>query len=81
MQTALLTRSCTVFAGRRTLLRIRTMSASNSDLLINQSRYSWLKELGLEADNPGVFDGSWHANGQVKKQDCPIANAIFVLFG
>ena len=49
-------------------LRLRAMSSSarNADLLINQPEYSWLKELGLESDNPGVFDGSWHANGQVE---------------
>ena len=42
------------------------MAASSSDqLLINESQYSWLKELGLGADNPGVFDGTWHANGPV----------------
>ena len=48
-------------------LKLRAMSSSASaDLLINQPEYSWLKELGLESDNPGVFDGSWHANGQVE---------------
>jgi aldehyde dehydrogenase family 7 protein A1 len=39
--------------------------ATGSDLLINDSKYSWLKELGLQADNPGVFDGTWHASGPV----------------
>jgi aldehyde dehydrogenase family 7 protein A1 len=39
--------------------------SSNQDLLINQPKYSWLKELGLQEDNPGVFDGGWHAGGKV----------------
>lgn len=39
--------------------------SSSVDLLINQSKYSWLKELGLKEDNPGVFDGTWHASGKV----------------
>ena len=38
---------------------------SASDLLINDPKYSWLKELGLQAENPGVFDGTWHGNGSV----------------
>ena len=50
----------------KTLIRLRAMS-SNADLLINDSKYSWLKDLGLKADNPGVFDGTWHANGPVRK--------------
>lgn len=49
---------------RAALLRVRALSSS-SDLLIEDSKFSWLKELGLKAENPGVFDGSWHANGQV----------------
>lgn len=39
--------------------------SGGADLLINEPKYSWLKELGLQADNPGVFDGTWHANGPV----------------
>jgi len=30
-----------------------------SNLLIDKPEYKWLKELGLKADNEGVFDGSW----------------------
>jgi len=41
-------------------------SAQDQDLLINQPKYSWIKELGLKSDNPGVFDGnSWHGGGKV----------------
>ena len=56
--------NCTVL--RLKLLFSRTMaSSSTTDLLINDPKYSWLKELGLQADNPGVFDGTWHASGPV----------------
>ncbi len=48
---------------------LRAMSGaraySSSDLLINEPKYSWLKELGLQAENPGVFDGTWHGSGPV----------------
>lgn len=46
----------------------RAMSAkpSSRDLLINDSKYAWLKSLGLQEQNPGVFDGvSWHGSGPV----------------
>jgi aldehyde dehydrogenase family 7 protein A1 len=37
-----------------------------SGLLIEDAKYSWLKDLDLKADNPGVFDGStWGGSGQV----------------
>ena len=53
-------------AATALLLRLRTMaSTASADLLINQPKYSWLKELGLREENPGVFDGSWHADGKV----------------
>lgn len=57
---------------------LRAMSAaktySTSQLLINDPKYSWLKELGLQDENPGVFDGTWHAEGPVVTSFSP-ANA------
>jgi len=38
-----------------------------SGLLIDDPTYSWLRELGLSADNLGVYDGSWGGAGQVCK--------------
>ena len=39
---------------------------SSEDLLINDPAYSWLKDdLGLNADNHGVFNGSWGGTGNV----------------
>ena len=39
---------------------------SSGDLLINDASYSWLKDdLGLTADNHGVFNGSWGGAGNV----------------
>ena len=36
-----------------------------SGLLIEEPKYAWLKQLGLEADNKGAFWGSWGGNGEV----------------
>lgn len=37
----------------------------SSSFLINDSKYSFLKELGLNEENVGVYDGQWDANGNV----------------
>lgn len=37
----------------------------NSSFLINDNKYSFLKELGLKEENVGVYDGTWEANGNV----------------
>lgn len=35
-----------------------------ADFLID-GKYSFLKELGLNATNPGVYNGTWRGAGQV----------------
>lgn len=37
----------------------------SSSYLINDNKYSFLKELGLTEENVGVYDGKWNANGNV----------------
>lgn len=37
----------------------------NISFLINDNKYSYLKELGLNEENTGVYDGKWDANGNV----------------
>ena len=44
------------------------LSFSNApNLLIDDKEYSWLKDLGLKAENEGVYNGSWKATGDVSK--------------
>ena len=56
----------------RTLLRAMSgaKSYSSSELLVNDPKYSWLRRLGLQEENPGVCDGTWHANGPVRACIC-----------
>lgn len=52
----------------------RAMSATSrsGDLLINDPKYAWLKSLGIQEQNPGVFDGdSWHGSGPVVESRSP----------
>lgn len=46
----------------------RTMSTG---YLIEDPKYSFLKELGLQATNGGVYDGKWKGSGEVVKSICP----------
>lgn len=41
-------------------------AASMSSMLITQPQYRWLKELGLDEDNAGVYNGSWGGQGEVR---------------
>jgi len=45
-----------------------------SSLLIDDPKYSFLKNLGLSAENKGVFDGSWGGNGETVTSYCPANN-------
>ena len=38
---------------------------SSGSYLIDQSKYSFLGELGLAKENKGVFNGEWSGNGEV----------------
>lgn len=49
---------------------IRNMS-STQKFLIDQPKYSFLKELGLEKRNAGVYNGKWFGNGEVLQTFCP----------
>ena len=39
--------------------------SNGGNLLIDEPEFSWLKELGLKAENDGVYNGSWKGNGEV----------------
>ncbi|XP_074650055.1 alpha-aminoadipic semialdehyde dehydrogenase-like [Tubulanus polymorphus] len=52
----------------------RSYSAAMASLLIEQPKYAWLKELGLKAENSGVYDGSWKGSGKVVTSVCAFNN-------
>lgn len=47
------------------LSRASFCSAQDGNLLIEEQKYAWLKDLGLKAENDGVFNGTWSARGEV----------------
>ncbi|OXB76025.1 UNVERIFIED_CONTAM: hypothetical protein H355_000285 [Colinus virginianus] len=49
-------------------------AAAMSSLLVGQPQYAWLRELGLQEDNPGVYNGRWGGRGQVVTTYCPANN-------
>ena len=50
---------------RRRLSITRKQAAMMATFLIEDPKYSWLKELGLETNNKGVFYGKWDGTGEV----------------
>jgi len=66
--------ACTSISARlaRSLTPTWTAArAMSSGFLINEPKYAFLKELGLEENNPGVFNGTWGGNGEVVTSLCP----------
>uniref|UniRef100_A0A672TQD6 Aldehyde dehydrogenase 7 family member A1 n=1 Tax=Strigops habroptila TaxID=2489341 RepID=A0A672TQD6_STRHB len=55
-------------------LRAGAGAAAMSTLLVSQPRYAWLRELGLQEENPGVYNGRWGGRGQVVTTFCPANN-------
>uniref|UniRef100_A0A4W4G9N2 aldehyde dehydrogenase (NAD(+)) n=1 Tax=Electrophorus electricus TaxID=8005 RepID=A0A4W4G9N2_ELEEL len=55
---------CFSLKKRLSSLSFRPVAAM-STLLINQPKYTWLKELGLSEDNGGVFNGTWGGKGEI----------------
>lgn len=49
----------------KTLKYINFSFRKSSSFLINDNKYSFLKTLGLNEENAGVYDGKWNANGNV----------------
>ncbi|CAJ0585945.1 unnamed protein product, partial [Mesorhabditis spiculigera] len=61
----------------RVLLTVRMSSSSSAPLLlINDPKYSFLKELGLKEENAGVFNGQWAATGPVVESVAPASNSV-----
>lgn len=60
------------------ILGIRAMSS----LLIEDPKYSFLKTLGLENKNCGVYNGKWFGNGEVRLRNYnfKIKNDLLTLF-
>lgn len=57
-----------VLFSRVLTFKLRVPMARNASFLIEDPKYSFLKELGLKEKNVGVFNGKWEANGQVRKK-------------
>lgn len=47
-----------------------------ASMLINEPKFAFLKELGLGAENDGVFDGKWGGSGPVVESICPSNNKV-----
>jgi len=57
--------SCHKFIFNRNLSSTGVLN----NFLVNDPKYSFLKELGLEEVNNGVYDGTWRGSGEVCTQN------------
>lgn len=55
---------------------IRLIQKRLSSMLISDSKYAFLKELGLSEESCGVFNGEWRASGALIESLCPSNNEI-----
>lgn len=53
---------------------IKFRAMSSGSFLIQDPKYSWLKDLGLNESNPGVYNGKWIGSGTVVTSICPSNN-------
>ena len=60
-----LRRGTSIILLRSNRSKLVSLYSTMSRLLIEEPKYSWLQQLGLKSDNPGVFCGTWSGNGQV----------------
>lgn len=49
---------------------------SSSRFLVDDANFSFLKDLGLERLNKGVFNGEWSGNGEITKSIDPATNEV-----
>ncbi|XP_052796221.1 alpha-aminoadipic semialdehyde dehydrogenase-like [Mya arenaria] len=62
------------FSNNFTQKHVFAASVRMSSYLIQDPKYSWLKDLGLDVDNKGVFCGEWLGNGEVVTSYSPTTN-------
>lgn len=69
---------CSRLAGRQVKLlkiQLRAMS-SNTTYLVDDPKYSFLKDLELERTNAGVYNGRWFGSGPAVKSIDPATGRI-----
>lgn len=59
----------------KTLLQNKYSIRSASGYLVNDPDYAFLKDLGIQEENLGVYNGKWSGSGEVVTSVSPINNA------
>lgn len=47
------------------IINLNTKMSNQTRTLVTDSKYNFLKQLGLTTENPGLFDGRWGGSGKV----------------
>ncbi|CRK91225.1 CLUMA_CG004907, isoform A [Clunio marinus] len=73
---------CRVFEMLSCVARVTSLkfchfrAMSSSRYLIDNENFSFLKQLGLERVNKGVYNGEWKGNGEIVKSIDPATNEV-----
>ncbi|XP_041369169.1 alpha-aminoadipic semialdehyde dehydrogenase-like [Gigantopelta aegis] len=59
------------FVSRISFSPSKRLYSAMSGMLIDEPKYSWIKELGLSAQNNGVYYGVWGGSGEETTTYCP----------
>lgn len=62
--------------GLNTYLRQQKAAMSTTKYLVDDPKYSFLKELGIGRSNPGVYNGNWTGSGQVTQSVDPASGLV-----
>jgi len=46
--------------------------------LVTDSKYRFLKQLGITVENPGLYDGKWSGSGKVRDVDLTLSISIHI---
>ncbi|KAK3761058.1 hypothetical protein RRG08_022464 [Elysia crispata] len=67
-------RLCRGFSLYRTFVTSSRYTSAMANFLVEDPKYSWLKDLGISSKNQGVYHGNWCGSGQEITTFCPANN-------
>ncbi|XP_074105726.1 aldehyde dehydrogenase 7 family member A1 [Cotesia typhae] len=58
------------------IIHLNTKMSNQTRTLVSDSKYNFLKQLGLTIENPGLFDGRWGGSGKVIESISPASGKV-----
>ncbi|XP_008543859.1 putative aldehyde dehydrogenase family 7 member A1 homolog [Microplitis demolitor] len=58
------------------IINLNTKMSNQTRTLVTDSKYNFLKQLGLTTENPGLFDGRWGGSGKIIESISPASGKV-----